>query len=328
MKNFTYEQYIAFSDVQKKNAYNRHYGYKSFYSSSHEEAYKCYPYGDWEEDSDGEFNIALTKAGLPPINYSGRIDLTKEDFPDEDYWDERGYGSLEDAEDAYREIIDKFVGETDDYIKAIKKNYEAIPDDVKGDLEALSRYASWDGPRDIEDIWAGIEFDRDRLKELLEEAPEAEDEYFEEVEKKKFDQKQYIAGYNKQNYSRIEMKVPKEVKENWEYKAAAAGMSLTSWIRNAANDVHPAPDPDADQEKLLSDWIDAANGYYNYVTPYAEEYYLDSRDIRLVFTRDHEKLYRNLLRFCADNGILVISTNPGTLATILRIKTDKKEAEH
>lgn len=144
----------------------------------------------------------------------------------------------------------------------------------------------------------------------------------------KFDQKQYIAGYNKQNYSRIEMQVPKEVKENWKYKAAAAGMSLTSWIRNAANDVHPAPDPEADQEKLLSDWIDAVNGNFSYVTAYSEEVFTHSRNFRLVFSRDHEKLYRSLLRFCADNGILVISTNPGTLATIIRVKTDKKEAEH
>ena len=46
----------------------------------------------------------------------------------------------------------------------------------------------------------------------------------------KFNQNEYIAAYNKANYSRIEMKVPKALKENWEHKAEAAGMSLTAWI--------------------------------------------------------------------------------------------------
>jgi hypothetical protein len=124
------------------------------------------------------------------------------------------------------------------------------------------------------------------------------------------------------------MKVPKELKENWEHKAEAAGMSLTAWIRNAANDAHVIPAPDADQEALLMAWVDAANGYYSNVIPYAEDFYDHARDLKLVFNRDNSKFYRSLLRFCADNGILVISTSPGTLATIIRVKTDKKEAEH
>lgn len=137
----------------------------------------------------------------------------------------------------------------------------------------------------------------------------------------KFDQSAYIAAYNKENYSRIEMKVPKELKENWEHKAEAAGMSLTAWIRNAANDAHVIPSPDADQESLLMAWIDAANGYYCNVIPYAEDFYDHARDLKLVFNRDNSRFYRSLLHFCADNGILVISTNPATLSTVVRIKT-------
>lgn len=98
----------------------------------------------------------------------------------------------------------------------------------------------------------------------------------------KFDQAAYTAAYNK-NYSRIEMKVPKELKENWEHKAEVAGMSLTAWIRNAANDAHVIPSPDADQESLLMAWVDAANGYYNNVTPHAEGFYDHARDLKLVF---------------------------------------------
>lgn len=137
----------------------------------------------------------------------------------------------------------------------------------------------------------------------------------------KFNQSEYIAAYNKANYSRIEMKVPKELKENWEHKAEAAGMSLTAWIRNAANDAHVIPSPSADQYSLLMSWIDSANGYHNNVTPHAEGFYEHSRDIKIIFNRDHSKLYRSLLHFCADNGILVLSTNPGTFSTVIRIET-------
>lgn len=137
----------------------------------------------------------------------------------------------------------------------------------------------------------------------------------------KFNQNEYIAAYNKANYSRIEMKVPKELKENWEHKAEAAGMSLTAWLRNAANDAHVIPSPDADQESLLMAWIDAANGYYSNVIAYSEGFYDHARDFKLVFNRDHSKLYRSLLHFCADNGILIISTNPATFSTVVRIET-------
>lgn len=41
----------------------------------------------------------------------------------------------------------------------------------------------------------------------------------------------YTAAYNKANYARIELKIPKEVKANWEYQASLEGLSLTSWIR-------------------------------------------------------------------------------------------------
>lgn len=46
----------------------------------------------------------------------------------------------------------------------------------------------------------------------------------------KFDQKSYIAGYNKANYDRIELKVPKGLKEKWKSKAEESDMSLTEWI--------------------------------------------------------------------------------------------------
>ena len=47
---------------------------------------------------------------------------------------------------------------------------------------------------------------------------------------KKFNQNAYIAEYNKENYARVELKIPKDKKAEWTAKAKAEGLSLTSWI--------------------------------------------------------------------------------------------------
>jgi predicted HicB family RNase H-like nuclease len=47
----------------------------------------------------------------------------------------------------------------------------------------------------------------------------------------KFDQAAYTAAYNKENYSRIELKVPKETKARWELQAKTEGVSLTALIK-------------------------------------------------------------------------------------------------
>ncbi|MDO4803385.1 MAG: hypothetical protein Q4A32_01025 [Lachnospiraceae bacterium] len=49
-------------------------------------------------------------------------------------------------------------------------------------------------------------------------------------EKKKFDQKAYIADFNKKNYDRIELKVPKGMKAKWQEIARSEGVSLTECI--------------------------------------------------------------------------------------------------
>ena len=53
----------------------------------------------------------------------------------------------------------------------------------------------------------------------------------------KFDQAAYTAAYNKESYSRIEMKVSKELKARWELQAKAAGQSLTAWLTERASDL-------------------------------------------------------------------------------------------
>ena len=47
----------------------------------------------------------------------------------------------------------------------------------------------------------------------------------------KFNQNDYIAAYNKENYSRIELKVSKETKARWELQAKTEGISLTALIK-------------------------------------------------------------------------------------------------
>ena len=45
-----------------------------------------------------------------------------------------------------------------------------------------------------------------------------------------FNQSEYIAHYNKENYARVELKIPKDKKADWTAKAKAEGLSLTAWI--------------------------------------------------------------------------------------------------
>ena len=46
----------------------------------------------------------------------------------------------------------------------------------------------------------------------------------------KFDQNAYIQRYNKQNYARVCLQVTPKIKEEWQAKAKAEGMSLTAWL--------------------------------------------------------------------------------------------------
>ena len=47
---------------------------------------------------------------------------------------------------------------------------------------------------------------------------------------KKFNSTAYKAEFNKANYDRIELKIPKGKKAEWKAKAKAEGLSLTAWI--------------------------------------------------------------------------------------------------
>ena len=45
-----------------------------------------------------------------------------------------------------------------------------------------------------------------------------------------FDQNAYIQEYNKRNYARVCLQVPPKVKDDWQARAKAEGISLTAWL--------------------------------------------------------------------------------------------------
>lgn len=46
----------------------------------------------------------------------------------------------------------------------------------------------------------------------------------------KFDQNKYIREYNEKNYDRIQLRIPKGMKAEWQARAKEEGKSLTEWI--------------------------------------------------------------------------------------------------
>lgn len=60
--------------------------------------------------------------------------------------------------------------------------------------------------------------------------PDSVDLYSEDAKGIQFNQKTYVAEYNKQNYARVSLLIPPEIKAEWKEKAKAERLSLTSWI--------------------------------------------------------------------------------------------------
>ena len=63
------------------------------------------------------------------------------------------------------------------------------------------------------------------------------------------------------------------------------------------------------------------NKWSNAIT-YDDEWFEKYRNVRIVFQRRHSEMYARLLRFCADNGGIIIKTHPATLETIVRVERD------
>lgn len=60
--------------------------------------------------------------------------------------------------------------------------------------------------------------------------------YSEDAKGKQFSQRSYVAEYNKQNYARVSLLVPPEIKAEWKEKAKAERLSLTAWIIKKTSD--------------------------------------------------------------------------------------------
>lgn len=51
-----------------------------------------------------------------------------------------------------------------------------------------------------------------------------------------------------------------------------------------------------------------------------DAYYEKHKRVRVVFYRRPSEMYARLLRFCADNGGIIIKTHPATLVTIVEVE--------
>lgn len=77
-------------------------------------------------------------------------------------------------------------------------------------------------------------------------------------------------------------------------------------------------------ENKLSDFIDELNegGKYKNALAFDGEENESFTRCEVLFYRNHSEQYARLLRFCADNEIVVCSTHPGTLATVVQIQNE------
>ena len=82
-----------------------------------------------------------------------------------------------------------------------------------------------------------------------------------------------------------------------------------------------------EHEKLMSfveDTLNDGNKRCNAIA-YDDESYFNVQNVRIAFHRDHNRQYAALLRFCAANGLIVVSTTPATLETVVRVSTNEEE---
>lgn len=53
------------------------------------------------------------------------------------------------------------------------------------------------------------------------------------------------------------------------------------------------------------------------------EFFDRAKTEEVTFHGNHRAQYNRLLMFCAENGLTVVSTHPGTLAAVVRVETGK-----
>lgn len=77
------------------------------------------------------------------------------------------------------------------------------------------------------------------------------------------------------------------------------------------------------KENLLKDFVEKVlnedNQYFNACLN-SEDFFQNARNERVTFKCKHREQYNKLLAFCIENNLTIISTQPGTLATVIRIE--------
>ena len=51
-------------------------------------------------------------------------------------------------------------------------------------------------------------------------------------------------------------------------------------------------------------------------------FFIGAKNEEVSFHGNHRAQYNLLLKFCAENNLTVVSTHPGTLATVIRVETE------
>lgn len=77
------------------------------------------------------------------------------------------------------------------------------------------------------------------------------------------------------------------------------------------------------KENLLKDFVENVlnenNKYFN-ACLYCEECFENARNEKVTFNNNNRMQYNKLLAFCIENNLTVISTQPATLATVIRVE--------
>ena len=77
------------------------------------------------------------------------------------------------------------------------------------------------------------------------------------------------------------------------------------------------------RENLLREFVEDVlnkNNEWHNADLRSENFYEKAYTEKVSFRHHNRELYNKLLVFCAENNLTVISTEPGTLATVVRVE--------
>lgn len=78
-----------------------------------------------------------------------------------------------------------------------------------------------------------------------------------------------------------------------------------------------------DRENLLKHFVEEVlnqDNKYSNANLYSVDLFDGAKTEKVSFNRNHRELYNKLLAFCIEHNLTIISTQPATLATVVRIE--------